>query len=82
MTHPNPINPSPPPDPLTHERDFIARLSRLERGPLAELRRSLSDTPGNREQWLDSAQRRTAQRGSFPRVGGDVPSVAGFSVTV
>ena len=46
-------NPNRPPDPLTHERAFISRLSRLERGPLAELRRSLSDTPGQQNHWLD-----------------------------
>lgn len=46
-------NPNQPPDALTQEREFIFRLSRLERGPLAELRRSLSDTPGNQSQWLD-----------------------------
>ncbi|WP_233218685.1 type I-E CRISPR-associated protein Cse2/CasB [Deinococcus arcticus] len=42
-----------PPDPLTLEREFFARLGRLERGPLAELRRTLADDqPGDSGQWL------------------------------
>lgn len=32
---------------LAAERKFIELLSKLPRGPLAELRRSLSDTPGH-----------------------------------
>jgi len=49
----NPISASQPPDPLTLEREFFARLGRLERGPLAKLRRSLGDDqPGDSEQWL------------------------------
>lgn len=38
---------------LQAERDFFAHLSRLERGPLAELRRSLGDEPGNAAQFLE-----------------------------
>ena len=41
-----------PPD-VQAERDFFARLARLERGPLAELRRSLGDEPGNMAQFLE-----------------------------
>lgn len=38
---------------LQAERDFFARLARMERGPLAQLRRSLSDEPGNAAQFLE-----------------------------
>ena len=44
---------SQPTEHLAPERGFFARLARLERGPLAELRRSLGDEPGNAAQFLE-----------------------------